>query len=196
MVPRSASGAAELGVVAQSTCPKCDSTSYEKNMLQIERIVASQWQLLKELRCRALADAPFAFSGTLEEAKERSDEDWVAWAENCSHNPQTIMFIAYYDDKPCGMMGCRIVGEKNEIGELLAVWVAPEYRKLKVGQALLGATKQWASRSYAQVLHIWVAEQNTTAISFYKAVGSQITSQRQPFKSDTTQEEILLTLQL
>ena len=164
-------------------------------MLRIERIAASQWQLLKELRCRALDDAPYAFSGTLEEAKKRSDENWAAWAENCSNNTEAITFIAYYDDKPCGMMGCRIVGEKNEVAELLAVWVAPERRRLKVGQGLLEVVKQWASEIHAQVLHIWVAEQNASATSFYKAGGCAVTGQLQPFKSDATQEEIFLILQ-
>ncbi len=165
-------------------------------MLRIERIAASQWPLLKELRCRALDDAPYAFSGTLEEAKKRSEESWAAWSENCSDNPKAITFIAYYKDKPCGMMGCDLAGEKNEVAKLLAVWVAPEYRRLKVGQGLLEVVKQWASESHAQVLHIWVAEQNASAISFYKAAGCEVTGQRQPFKSDATQEEILLILQL
>jgi hypothetical protein len=61
---------------------------------------------------------------------------------------------------------------------------------------LLEVVKQWASEIHAQVLHIWVAEQNASAISFYKAAGCEATSQRQPFKSDATQEEILLILQL
>jgi GNAT superfamily N-acetyltransferase len=142
-----------------------------------------------------LDDAPYAFSGTLEEAKKRSEESWSAWAENCSNNPKATIFIAYYDGKPCGMMGCRLAGEKDEVAELLAVWVAPEHRGLKVGQGLLEAVKRWASESRAQILHIWVAEQNATAISFYKAAGGEVTDQRQPFKSDATQEEILLILQ-
>jgi ribosomal protein S18 acetylase RimI-like enzyme len=165
-------------------------------MLRIERITASQGPLLKELRCRALDDAPYAFSSTLEEATMRSDESWAAWAENGSANPKAITLIAYYDDNPCGMMGCRLVGEKNEVAELLAVWVAPEYRRLKVGQRLLEVVKQWAGQSHAQVLHIRVAEQNASAISFYKAAGGEVTGQRQPFKSDATQEEILLMLKL
>jgi ribosomal protein S18 acetylase RimI-like enzyme len=165
-------------------------------MLRIERIAASQGPLLKEIRCRALEEAPFAFSGTLEEAKRRSEESWAARAENGSNNPKAIIFIAYHDDMPCGMMGCRLAGETNEVAELLAVWVAPEYRRLKVGQALLEVVKQWASESHAQVLHIWVAEQNASAISFYKAAGCEATDQRQPFKSDASQEEILLLLQL
>jgi ribosomal protein S18 acetylase RimI-like enzyme len=165
-------------------------------MLRIERITTSQGTLLKELRCRALEDAPYAFSGTFEEAKKRSEESWVAWANNCSDNPKASLFIAYYNDKPCGMMGCDLAGEKNEVATLLAVWVAPEYRRLKVGQALLEVVKQWARESYAQVLHIWVAEKNASAISFYKAVGCEVTGQRQAFKSDVTQEEILLILKL
>jgi ribosomal protein S18 acetylase RimI-like enzyme len=165
-------------------------------MLRIERIAASQGPLLKELRCRALEDAPYAFSGTLEEAKKRSEESWAALAENGSNNPRAITFIAYYDDKPCGMMGCRLADEKNEVAELLAVWVAPEYRRLKVGKSLLEIVKQWASETQAEVLHIWVAEQNAFAISFYKTAGCEVTDQRQPFKSDASQEEILLSLEL
>ena len=58
-------------------------------------------------------------------------------------------------------------------GQLLAVWVAPEYRRLKVGQALLETVKEWSRQSNAQVLHAWVAEQNSLAIGYYKAVGPE-----------------------
>ena len=165
-------------------------------VLRIERIGASQGPLLKELRCRALEDAPSAFSGTLEEAKKRREESWAAWAENGANNPRAVTFIAYSDDKPCGMMGCRLGGEKNEVAELLAVWVAPEVRRLKVGQSLLEKIKQWARENQAGVLHIWVAERNAGAMGFYQAAGCEVTDGRQPFPSDASQEEILLSLQL
>lgn len=94
------------------------------------------------------------------------------------------------------MMGCYVSGETDDISNLVAVWVAPEHRHLKVGQGLLEVVKQWSRESNAQVLHAWVAEQNALAIRFYKAAGFEETGHRQPFKSDSSQDEILLTLRL
>jgi ribosomal protein S18 acetylase RimI-like enzyme len=165
-------------------------------MLKIERIAASQGALLKDLRCWALADAPYAFSGTLAEAAGRSDESWATSAAHLAHDQRSTTFIGYYNGQPCGMMGCYLLGENDNTANLVAVWVAPECRKLKVGQGLLEAIKGWARESNAQVLHAWVAEQNLSAIGFYKSAGFQVSGERQPFKSDASQEEILLTLQL
>jgi ribosomal protein S18 acetylase RimI-like enzyme len=165
-------------------------------MLRIERIEASQGPLLKALRCRALSDAPYAFSATLAEQASRSDESWVASATHFAQDKKSTTFIAYFNDEPCGMMGCYLMGEKDDVSNLVAVWVAPEYRHLKVGQGLLKVIKEWSRESNAQVLHAWVAEQNALAIRFYKAAGFEETGHRQPFKSDASQEEILLALRL
>ncbi len=165
-------------------------------MLRIGRIATSQGALLKALRCRALVDAPYAFSGTLVQNVSRSDESWADSAAHWPQDKKSTMFIAYFDDEPCGMMGCYLRGEKDEISNLVAVWVAPESRQLKVGQGLLKAIKQWSKEKNAQVLHAWVAEQNALAIRFYKAAGFDETGRRQPFKSDASQDEILLVLQL
>ncbi len=165
-------------------------------MLRIERIATSQGPLLKALRCRALADAPYAFSGTLAEAVERSDEIWAASAAHMAQDQRSITFIAYYHDEPCGMMGCHLINEQDKVANLVAVWVAPEYRHLKFGQGLLEVVKQWSRESNAHILHAWVAQQNVLAIRFYKSAGFEVTGERQPFKSDSSQEEILLALQL
>ena len=165
-------------------------------MLKVERIATSQGPLLKALRCRALADAPYAFSATSAEALSRSDKSWADSAAHLAQDKKSTTFIAYYDGKPCGMMGCYITDEEDDISNLVAVWVAPEYRHLKAGQGLLEVVKQWSRESNAHVLHAWVAEQNALAIRFYKAADFKKTGRRQPFKSDDSQEEILLALKL
>jgi ribosomal protein S18 acetylase RimI-like enzyme len=165
-------------------------------MLLIERIAPSHGSLIKTLRCRALADAPYAFSATLAETASRSDESWAVLAAHLAQDKKSTTFIAYHNCEPCGMMGCNLMGEKDDIANLVAVWVAPEHRNLKVGQGLLEAVKKWSKESKARVLYAWVAERNATAIHFYKSVGFEATGQRQPFKSDASQEEILLSLQL
>ena len=165
-------------------------------MIRVERIAASQAGLLKELRCRALAEAPYAFGGKLEDALQWPDARWQAWAENCSRNPKSITFIAYCNDEPCGLLGCDLDVEKGENAILSAFWVAPEYRRLNVGQSLLEATKGWARDGKARFLQAWVSEGNAGARVFYQSAGFQDTGQRELFKSDSSQEQILLSLAL
>ena len=165
-------------------------------MIRVERITPSQWPLLKSLRCQALADAPYAFSTTLEEAQRRPDDEWISSASKMATDEHTATFIAYHDDEPCGMMSCYTTGEHNETGNIVSAWVAPEVRRLKVTLQLFEATRQWAKESKTQVLHAWVAERNIPARRFWESRGFQYTEQSEIFQSDPSQRIFLLTQQL
>lgn len=164
--------------------------------LEANRIEASQGRLLKELRCRALLDAPHAFSATLEEAQRRTDEEWETSARHLASDARSTTFIAYNGETPCGMMGCHLLNNNDKVSNLVAVWVAPECRRMRVGHALLEAIKQWSGKQGAKVLSAWVAEKNTGAIAFYLSLGFQATQQRQSFPPDASQQQTLLTLEL
>lgn len=165
-------------------------------MIRVEGIAPSQWPMLKTLRCRALADAPYAFSTTLEEAQCRPDEEWISSASKMATDEHTATFIAYHNDEPCGMMSCYTTGEQNEIGNIVSLWVAPEVRRLKVALQLLEVTRNWAKASKAQVLYAWVAERNLPARRFWESNGFQYTGKCETFKPDPSQRILLLAQQL
>ena len=45
-------------------------------MSEIRRVRADEWEALRDLRLRALADSPHAFATTLAEAERRSEAEW------------------------------------------------------------------------------------------------------------------------
>ncbi len=46
-------------------------------MLKIRTFAAQEWEIYKDLRLRALADAPSAFGSTFAEEHKRPDSEWA-----------------------------------------------------------------------------------------------------------------------
>jgi len=68
----------------------------------VRRVSAQEWVELRELRLRALADAPDAFLTTLAEVQGRSDDDWCEWAEHSAKSMDSAVFV---DDGFSGLAG-------------------------------------------------------------------------------------------
>lgn len=90
-----------------------------------------EWPTWRELRLRALADAPDAFGETLASAQARTD-----WPMMVAPRPNVVPLLALRDDVPVGM--CVIVGEPLH-ANLCAMWVAPEARGAGIAGMLIDA---------------------------------------------------------
>lgn len=139
-------------------------------MTQILPLLPHQWQLHKTVRLAALADAPYAFSTTLESAKARSDADWQALTERYTLDPHSITYFAFQDGQPCGMAACVRQGDH---AEMVAVWVDPAFRRLGVGSALIDYARDWATDKGAAILKVGVFDDNLGARALYTAAGFQ-----------------------
>jgi ribosomal protein S18 acetylase RimI-like enzyme len=166
-------------------------------MLEIKPLLPDQWLLLKEVRLRALADAPEAFSTTLAQARQYSEEDWQERARRFITHPPATSCIAFMDGAPCGMINCFLTEADNPAGarsaEMTAFWVASESRGQGVGEALVVSAAHWANTRGVTMLQAWVVEDNCRAIGFYRKVGFQTTDLRQPYEPDPAKQIILLT---
>jgi hypothetical protein len=69
--------------------------------MEVRRTRTTDWEELRELRIRALADAPDAFSSTLEEATTLPEAVWREWAEG---GPASVDFLAREDVLAVGMV--------------------------------------------------------------------------------------------
>jgi predicted N-acetyltransferase YhbS len=79
---------------------------------------------------------------------------------------------------------------ENGVADVVSMWVRPSARGHGVGEALIGATADWAkARGYASLL-LWVTESNTPARKLYDRCGFALTGQRQPLPSDPTLPEV------
>jgi GNAT superfamily N-acetyltransferase len=131
----------------------------------IERLRADQWQRLKDIRIRALADAPDAFGTTLAEAFAWPDS---RWQEQC----RTITtFIAVLDGRDVGMV--RGVGSRENVGDafLISMWVEPVVRRRGVAGQLIDQVIAWAKASGFSRLMLDVADTNRAAIARYASKG-------------------------
>ncbi len=169
-------------------------------MVEVKPLLAHEWPLLKQVRLRALADAPDAFSTTLAQAQTWTDGDWQKRAGRFAVNPPAAARIAYLEGAPCGMMTCYPAAPQPDvtgpIAELTSVWLAPAARGQGAGEALVASIVDWANAQGIGVLQAWVMEGNEGAIAFYKKVGFAQTAQRQPDEPDPSKHIILLTRRL
>lgn len=155
----------------------------------VTRIRADQWQILRDVRLRALEDAPYAFSTTLAEGKKRTDRDWQDMARDHATLSDRAYFMAYVGDDPCGMAGCYRRASDTVV--LTAMWVAPEFRGQKIGEQIVLAVIEWAREGGATTLEAWVSE-NNPARFFYQKIGFKETCLTEPLRSDSKIQIILI----
>ncbi len=165
-------------------------------MLEIKPILPEDWRVLKDVRLRALADAPEAFGTTLAQAQAYSNAEWQARARRFSELPPATGCLAFVDGMPCGMASAFPSAENTHAAELTAFWAAPEQRGQGVADAMAAFAAAWALAQGFAVLEATVVEDNHRAIVFYKKVGFEETGQSEPFRVDPSKQIILLAKRL
>ncbi len=155
----------------------------------VTRIRADQWQIFRDVRLRALEDAPYAFGTTLAEGKKRTDRDWQDMARGHATLSDRAYFMAYVGDNPCGMAGCY--RRASDVVVLTAMWVAPEFRGQNIGEQIVCAVIEWAREGGATMLEAWVSE-NNPARFFYQKIGFEETDLTEPLRSDSKIQMVLI----
>ncbi|WP_437904724.1 GNAT family N-acetyltransferase [Sorangium sp. So ce327] len=129
-------------------------------MIDLRALTSEDWAAWRDVRLRALADAPHAFGSTLEEWENASEARWRARLEL----PGSRNLVAYVDGEPVGMAtGAPFEGTY----ELISMWVAPEVRGRGVGDALVEEILRWAREQGGSELRLDVKQDNLSAISLY-----------------------------
>lgn len=142
---------------------------------------ADDWQRVRDLRLAALADAPDAFWSTVEEERDRPEQEWRAWIER----ERTALLIATARDGVRARdAGIVVVGPHHEDGTaagLYAVWVAPWARGRGVGGALMRAAVARAEQMGFPRILLDVGDHNAPAIALYERFGFEPTGRTSLF---------------
>ncbi len=135
---------------------------------QILRAQPTDWQQVRSVRLRALADSPDAFGSMLGEEQQLTDNEWRSRSENV--NVAQFLAIAPNGNGLGIAVGAPYSSQEQTAG-LFSMWVAPEARKRGVGVALVQAVIGWAqTEGYYRVI-LDVGDTNTPAIRLYKSCG-------------------------
>jgi ribosomal protein S18 acetylase RimI-like enzyme len=143
---------------------------------------AHEWRTLRDLRLRALADAPDAFSRTLAEEEQRPDHEWAKQIELSARSQSQLSLLAEQDGKAVGLAYARLDPEAPETAHLYSMWVAPEARRVGVGLALVEAVIAWARTRGAVRLVLRVTQGNTAAESLYARAGLRFTGETESLR--------------
>jgi ribosomal protein S18 acetylase RimI-like enzyme len=135
---------------------------------RVERAQLADWQRIRSIRLRSLADAPDAFGTTLAEDAVRPDAEWRARVENDA----VANFLAMTADRNClGMAVGAPHTDYSDTAGLFGMWVASEARGRGVGTTLVEAVIGWArNENYKRVL-LDVGDENAVAIRLYESCG-------------------------
>ena len=138
--------------------------------------------MLRELRLRALRDAPQAFFQTLAAEQGVPAEEWERWADGSKHG--RVMFVAVEDGEWLGMAGCSLRGDDAGTLDATGMWVAPRARGRNLGERLIEAIVAWGRCRGARVMEFAVTETNDAAIALYRRMGFVPTGRRRGLESD------------
>ena len=161
-------------------------------MITIRRIRIGEARLFSELRLAALKESPTAFLTTYESARQRSPESWSEQANTTAAGRDRATFFAFSDDLAVGIAAIYRDGEKTGDGELLQVWVAPEFRGGEVARPLLDTALRWSEANGFRRVWARVTPGNERALAFYRKCGfvAADASVRDPLGNEVLVREI------
>jgi ribosomal protein S18 acetylase RimI-like enzyme len=147
--------------------------------MEVRRLEPDDWELLRDVRLRSLADAPEAFGSTHEREAAFDETEWRSRAGSNG------WFIAVDGDEPVGIVaGYHDPEAPADQRHLVAMWVSPTSRGSGVAEQLIDAVVGWTRDDGAAELTLGVADGNERARALYLRYGFATTDQSFPLRSD------------
>lgn len=141
-------------------------------VLDIRLLKPADWRVLRDIRLRALIDAPDAFTAHYLDEQRVSDDQWRQRLRT------DFWVVAAERGVGIGMAG--LVGHPEEPEHIESIWVAPTHRNQGVFRSLLGKLTQIAREVQLSELKLWVLEDNLLAWCAYRRLGFVWTGEREP----------------
>ena len=148
-------------------------------MMELRRVRASEWQKLKDVRLRALADTPDAYGTTYAEDAAQPDEHWQERARDGEIGHSMVNMVAVEDDRFVARVGSFFEGLTAYI---VSVWTDPAVRGQGLSTQLTSMAMDWARSRGARRLELEVTEGNDVAYRVYERLGFRETGVLHPLR--------------
>ena len=156
----------------------------------IRPIQRDEGATLRDIRLRAIRDAPDAFAVSLAEALAQTDEGWTAWATRNAAGEASIMYVAEEAGTWIEMAGGVFdTFGPREVAHLISMWVDSAYRGQGLGRCLVEHVPGWARDRGVRRLELWVTEHNGAGLALYAQCGFIATGESQPLPSNPALNE-------
>ncbi|MCC2308486.1 GNAT family N-acetyltransferase [Cellulomonas chengniuliangii] len=156
-------------------------------MVRVEQLSEDEWEVLRDIRLRALWQSPQAFGASLARDQRFQESHWRMRLRS-SH-----WFVARTASEvaPVGLV-CMITEPGSPVDDrhVVSLWVDPGYRSQGIGGALLRRVADEAVGTGATTLSLWVVDDNDAACALYTGFGFVPTGASQPHPRDPARSEV------
>lgn len=158
--------------------------------MHVRRVRAGEGARLRELRLRALRDAPAAFASTAAREAAFPPEEWERRAAEGEAGATAVTLVAEDGQRWLGTLTGRR-GDGPAV-QVYGMWVDPSARRCGAGRALLDALAAWARAGGATRLELSVTDRAPGAEAFYRRAGFAPTGVERALPGDPPRVERLL----
>ncbi|MBV9869423.1 MAG: GNAT family N-acetyltransferase [Frankiaceae bacterium] len=146
-------------------------------MTDLKRLAPDDWQLVREVRLRCLADSPGAFASTYE---REVGYDETRWRQLLGSG---AWFVAVDGEAAVGLV-CGFHPDDAPVGQvhLVAMWVAAEARGTGLADRLIDAVVDWTRAEGGTEVTLGVTKGNDRARHVYERYGFLATETNVPFE--------------
>jgi len=155
----------------------------------IRQTTAEDWELLRDVRLRALGDAPEAFLETVAEASEFPENRWRSRAE------PTDTQACFLREDGSAMVSCFVADDPKTVF-LVAMWVAAAQRGTGVARELVERVVAWAREHGAARVALSVEPGNDRAAGLYEKCDFVETKDPPPFPYEPRPDNRFYVLEL
>ncbi len=165
-------------------------------MIHIRQIQASEWQKYRDVRLRALHDAPDAFGSTYAIESAKTDAAWQRQIETALSSGCDYPLFALTQEHVCGLVWCKLSAAEPDTAHIYQMWVDPAARGSGAGHALLDCAVMWASKKAAHRVRLGVTLTQSPAMRLYQKYGFLPVGQLEPLREGSHLEAQTLELPL
>jgi len=163
--------------------------------IEVKTARGEDWRAIRDLRLRALIDAPDAFGSTYEDERESDETAWRSWVTGWNGAEQ-VTVLALDGDAWVGLaVGVRWK-PVDDVAHLFAMWVDAVYRGRGVGGAMVEAIAEWALRTGAETLELRVTQANAPVVALYRGSSFVDTGERSPLRDGSSVMTMTMRRQL
>src|SRR6185437_1520999 len=170
---------------ARAAPPWCGTMD---GMVVVREVSADDWELMRDVRLAALAEAPAAFGSSYARESGFTEAQWRGRISD-----RSVTFFAFDEDDDTTPGGLAGVYVEDGAADVVSMWVRPGFRGHGIGEALIEATASWAKSHSFPTLFLWVTESNAPARRLYERCGYTPTGESQPLPSDPSLSEIRMS---
>lgn len=164
-----------------------DGLSVRIKMSMTRRLNPGEGQLYRAVRLEALRESPEAFSSRYEDALARSEQSWADQADSSATGSNRATFVTF-QNQPVGLAALYRDENAPDVGELIQMWIAPEFRGGSVAKDLLMEVFRWARSNRFALVKAEVMKSNARALRFYEKFGFSLSADKH------TASSVLLTM--